>query len=82
MLLNGETTVEDLTLTGFYSGGNFFTTQKTAGGIIVNVGTTTDAHTYVSGGTVTAGGTTYNVTGANYVESTGDLLFSIAVLMI
>ena len=28
VLLNGETTVEDPTLTGFYSGGNFFTTTS------------------------------------------------------
>ena len=74
VLLNGETTVEDLTLTGFYSGGNFFnTTSSINGGVVVNVGTTTDAHTYVSGGTITFGGNTYNVTSATYVESTGVL---------
>ena len=74
VLLNGETTVEDLTLTGFYSGGNFFTTTSSInGGVVVNVGTTTDAHTYVSGGTITFGGNTYNVTSATYVESTGVL---------
>jgi len=74
-LLNGESTVEDLTVKDFYSGGNYFTTTSSLpGGIIVNVGTTAQAHTYVSGGTVTAGGTTYTVTApTNYNEATGDL---------
>jgi len=74
-LLNGESTVEDLTVKDFYSGGNYFTTTSSlSGGIIVNVGTTNQAHTYVSGGTVTAGGTTYTVVaGTNYNEATGDL---------
>jgi len=74
-LLNGESTVEDLTVKDFYSGGNYFTTTSSlSGGIIVNVGTTAQAHTYVSGGTVTAGGTTYTVTApTNYNEATGDL---------
>jgi len=78
-LLNGESTVEDLTVKDFYSGGNYFTTTSSLsgggfGGIIINVGTTDQAHTYVSGGTVTAGGTTYNVIApTNYNPATGDL---------
>ena len=76
-LLNGETTIEDLTITGFYSGGNFYSTTYTDSTnpfFIVEVGTAPFAHTYVSGGTVTAGGTTYNVTaGTTYNEATGYL---------
>ena len=60
-LLNGETTVEDLTVTGFYSGGTF--TNALSGGTgdtLVNVGTAPFAHTYVSGGTIEIAGTEYN----------------------
>ncbi len=74
VLLNGETTVEDLTLSGFYSGGNFFTTTSSGTGtFVVNIGTTDQAHTYVSGGTVTISGTSYNVLGATYTHATGEL---------
>ena len=57
-LLNGETTIEDLTVTGFYSGGIF--TNALSGGTgdtLVNVGTAPFAHTYVSGGTIEIAGT-------------------------
>ena len=77
VLLNGESTVEDLTLTGFQSGGNFYSrtyTDSTNPFFIVQAGTAPFAHTYVSGGTVTADGTTYNVTaGTTYNEATGFL---------
>ena len=74
VLLNGETTVEDLTLTGFYSGGRLFTTTSSGvGTFVVNVGSTDEAHTYVSGGSVTISGTSYNVTGATYTHATGEL---------
>ncbi len=76
-LLNGETTINDLTVTGFQSGGNFYSrtyTDSTNPFFIVQAGTAPFAHTYVSGGTVTAGGTTYNVTaGTTYNEATGFL---------
>jgi cytoskeletal protein CcmA (bactofilin family) len=53
-LLNGESTVEDVMVTGFYSGGNYFdVTARGAGTATVNVGTAPFAHAYVSGGTVT-----------------------------
>ena len=75
ILLNGETTVEDLTLTGFYSGGNYFeVTGSAAGSTTVNVGTAPFAHTYVSGGTINIGGADYAVTGATYTHTTGVLV--------
>lgn len=73
-LLNGETTVEDLTVADFFSNGNYFVaTSSSAGSITVNVGTAPFAHTYVSGGTVTFDSTTYSVTGATYDHTTGDV---------
>jgi len=71
-LLNGQSTVEDLTVKDFYSGGNFFTTTAaSAGSVTINVGTNPIAHTYDSGGTINFGGTDYNITNATYNESTG-----------
>jgi hypothetical protein len=71
-LLNGETTVEDLTVADFFSGGNYFTvTSASAGSTTFNVGTTTFAHTYVSGGTINISGTDYAITGATYDYTTG-----------
>jgi hypothetical protein len=71
-LLNGETTIEDITIADFYSGGNFFTTTtSSAGSATINVGTNPIAHTYDSGGTINFGGTDYNITNATYDESTG-----------
>lgn len=73
-LLNGETTVEDLTVTGFYSGGNYFTTTAaSAGSVTVNVGTAPFAHSYVFDGTINFSSTDYNVTGATYNHTTGVL---------
>ncbi len=71
-LLNGETTVEDLTVADFFSGGNYFTvTSASAGSTTFNVGTSPFAHTYVSGGTINISGTDYAVTGATYDYTTG-----------
>ena len=76
-LLNGETTVEDLTVSGFYSGGNFFaTTASSAGSLTINAGTTAQAHTYTSGGTVTFGGNDYTVSNATYNETTGAVVIT------
>lgn len=76
-LLNGETTVEDLTVADFFSGGNFFTvTAASAGSTTVNVGSAPFAHTYVSGGTITIGASTYNITNAVYTYTTGVLVLT------
>ena len=78
ILLNGESTVEDLTLTGFYSGRNNFSVASgggTSGTLTVNIGATTDAHTYVSGGRITNDAKTIDVavTGSTYDNVTGVL---------
>jgi hypothetical protein len=71
-LLNGESTVEDITIADFFSGGDFFTTTAaSSGSVTINVGTNPIAHTYDSGGTINFGGTDYNITNATYNESTG-----------
>jgi len=71
-LLNGETTIEDLTVADFYSGGNFYeTTSASAGSATINVGTAPFAHTYVSGGSITIGGTDYAISNATYNHTTG-----------
>jgi hypothetical protein len=76
-LMNGESTVEDLTVKDFYSGGNFFnTTAASAGSATVNVGVTDQAHTYVSGGTITFGGSDYAITNAVYTHGTGQLVIT------
>ena len=82
-LLNGETTVGDLTVKDFYSGGNFFEVTGTgAGTITINVGTTDQAHSYVSGGTIelsnsyTKSGSVATITNAVYTESTGVLVLT------
>ena len=76
-LLNGETTVEDLAITDFFSGGNYFTvTAASAGSTTVNVGTAPFAHTYVSGGTITIGASSYNITNAVYTYTTGVLVIT------
>ena len=72
ILLNGESTVEDITVTGFYSGGNLYkTTAAGVGSTTVNVGITPFAHAYVSGGTINISGADYAVTGATYDHTTG-----------
>ncbi len=76
-LLNGESTVEDLTVKDFYSGGNYFTITEIVDTdtFKVNVGITDQAHAYVSGGTVDFSDSTapVNVTSATYNNSTGVL---------
>jgi hypothetical protein len=75
-LVNGESTVEDLTVRDFYSGGNFFrvTNIPDTSTIKVNVGTSPFAHAYVSGGTIDSDDSTIaNVTGATYDHTTGEL---------
>ena len=53
-VVQGESTVEELTIKDFYSGGNYFdVTARSSGSATVNVGAAPQAHTYVSGGTVT-----------------------------
>ena len=76
-LLNGESTVEDITIKDFYSGGNFFTTTASgAGSATVNVGTAPQAHAYVSGGTITISSVEYNITNAVYNNATGVLVIT------
>ena len=77
-LMNGESTVEDITVKGFYSGGNYFEiTANSAGSMTMNVGTAPFAHTYVSGGTVSAlGVTNATITNATYNHTTGELVIT------
>ena len=76
-LLNGETTVEDLTVKDFFSGGNYYTvTAASLGSTTVNVGTSPFAHAYVSGGVVNISGTDYAVTNAVYTYTTGVLVLT------
>ena len=75
-LMNGESTVEDLTISGFYSGGNFFAVTEIvdATNIKVNVGTAPFAHAYVAGGTIISDDSTIaNVSNAVYDHTTGVL---------
>jgi len=76
-LLNGESTVEDLTVKDFYSGGNYFTVTEVVDSdtFKVNVGPTGQAHAYVSGGTVDFSDSTaaVNVTSSTYNNVTGVL---------
>ena len=76
-LVNGEITIEDISVADFFSGGNFFTaTAASAGSTTVNVGTAPFAHTYVSGGTIKIGVTNYNITNAVYTHTTGVLVIT------
>ena len=71
-LLNGESSVEDLTVKDFFSGGNYFTvTASAAGSTTFNVGTAPYAHTYVTGGIITIETVDYAITGATYNHTTG-----------
>ena len=77
-LLNGESTVEDLMITGFFSGRNNFTIASggaATGTLTANVGTSPFAHAYVSGGTITNDAKSINiaVTGSTYNHATGIL---------
>ena len=75
-LLNGQTTVEDITVADFYSGGSFFELQplSIAGVARFNVGTAPFSHTYVSGGTVNIDSVDYTVNTATYDHTTGELV--------
>jgi hypothetical protein len=76
-LINGESTVEDITIADFFSGGNYFTvTAASLNSTTVNVGTAPYAHTYVSGGTINIGGTDYTITNAVYTHTTGVLVIT------
>ena len=71
-ILNGETTVEDLTVADYFSGGSHFkVTAASLGSTTFNVGTAPFAHTYVNGGKINIAGTDYTVTGATYNHLTG-----------
>ena len=73
-LLNGETTVEDVTIADFFSGGNYFVvTSAGIGETVMNVGTAPFAHTWVSGGTINISGTDYSIIAAVYSHTTGVL---------
>ena len=73
-LLNGETTVEDITVADFFSGGNYFAvTSAGIGETVMNVGTAPFAHTWVSGGTINISGTDYSIIAAVYSHTTGVL---------
>jgi len=75
-LLNGETTVEDITVADFNSGGNFFAVTEIVNTLNfkVNVGTAPFAHTYVSGGIIISDDSTIaNVSNAVYNHTTGEL---------
>ena len=73
-LLNGETTVEDVTVADFFSNGNYFAvTTAGIGEASLNVGTAPFAHTWVSGGTINIGGTDYSIFAAVYSHTTGIL---------
>ena len=86
-LLNGESTVEDITISDFYSGGKFFeiTGKNSDNEYIVDVGTAPFAHTYVSGGLVrdvnesnwNFDATTRNITNATYNHTTGSLVVTL-----
>ena len=73
-LLNGETTVEDLAITDFFSGGNYFSViSSSAGTATFNVGTAPFAHTWQSGGTITFNSTSYSISSATYNYVSGEL---------
>ena len=73
-LINGESTVEDITIADFFSGGNYFpVTTAGIGETSLNVGTAPFAHTWVSGGTITIGGNDYSIIAAVYSHTTGIL---------
>ncbi len=79
-LLNGESTVEELTVKDFFSGGNFHvvTDLPANNQLTFNIGTAPQAHTYVSGGTFEVGESTQaNITAATYNNVTGDLTITI-----
>ena len=79
-LLNGETTVEELTVKGFQSGGNYHSVVSVPANnqLVFNVGTAPFAHTYVSGGTFDVGESTQaNITNSTYNHANGELTITI-----
>ena len=77
--LNGEVTIEDLTVMDFYSGYSRYTVTAgggSSGSVTVNIGVAPQAHTYVSGGKInnTSFSSEVNVTGATYTHGTGELV--------
>ena len=79
-LLNGESTVEELTVKDFYSGGNYHvvTGMPASNQLTFNIGTAPQAHAYVSGGTFEVGESTQaNITAATYNNVSGDLTITI-----
>lgn len=81
VLLNGDTTVEDLTVADFFSNGNFFEILSASSGTAsVNVGTAPFAHTYVSGGTVTfTGNLTYPAAPSTIYTTTASSVGSLTI---
>jgi hypothetical protein len=81
-LLNGETTIEDLTIADFYSGASSYTvllSGLTATEFQVNVGTSDYPHIYQSGGVVIKPDTSQlSITNAVYDENSGILTVTTA----
>ena len=76
-LLNGETTIEDLTVANFFSNGNLFIpSNSNAGTTTMNVGVAPFAHTYVSGGIINILGNDETITAATYDHTTGELVLT------
>ena len=75
-LLNGESTIEELTVKDFYSGGKYFQilTTPTTNTFTVNIGTAPQAHTYVSGGTVDSDDSTVATISNAVYDNTSGLL--------
>ena len=77
-LLNGESTVEDVTIMDFYSGYDRFTVTSgggSTGTVVVTLATAPQAHAYVSGGVLndTSFSSEVSATGATYNNATGEL---------
>ena len=77
-LLNGESTVEDVTIMDFYSGYDRFTVTSgggSTGSVVVTLATAPQAHAYVSGGVLndTTFSSEVSATGATYNNATGEL---------
>lgn len=78
-LLNGESTIEDITIADFYSGKKLYEVTQIDNSTTfrINVGTAPFAHTYVSGGTITADDSASliaNITNAVYDHTTGEVV--------
>ena len=81
-LMNGESTVEEITVKDFYTGGRYFniTGITDPDTIVLNVGTSPFAHTYVSGGDVDFSDSTdpVTITNAVYDHTTGELTLDLS----